>query len=284
MKVARLPTGNLGMWQAGEGLFSTLGISLLAGRGVEAADEYLARDVAWLSATAASTLWPEATPQSAVGRVVSIPDQPDRQVIGVVSDFRDALDEPVRPRMFVRMGDPWFWNLGFVVRATPEFNSTSLEQELRERLGAPAVSIGTIGAGIPRSLAQPRVQATLFSLFAVVGVLIAVVGLYAAASFDVARRRAELGVRLSLGANSAQIRRLVIGAIMRPVLVGIVIGLVAVYWVGQFMQSLLHQVDARDPGTLALVALVLVATAVVAGWLPARRAAKLDPVIVLRAQ
>jgi ABC-type antimicrobial peptide transport system permease subunit len=76
----------------------------------------------------------------------------------------------------------------------------------------------------------------------------------------------------------------VIGAIVRPVLVGIVIGLVAAYWAGQFMQSLLHQVDTRDPGTLALVALLLVATAVVAGWLPARRATKLDPVAVLRAQ
>ena len=111
----------------------------------------------------------------------------------------------------------------------------------------------------------------------------AVVGLYAVQSFNVGMRQREFGIRLSLGARPRNLRRMLIGQTFRPVLVGIAIGMVVTYWAAQFLQSLLVQVDARDPWTYALVALVLLVAALVAVWLPARRAARVDPAVVLRA-
>jgi putative ABC transport system permease protein len=124
----------------------------------------------------------------------------------------------------------------------------------------------------------------MFSSFAGVGLLLAALGLFAVASFDVALRRYELSVRGALGASAAALRRLVIADVLRPVALGCGAGVVAAWWLAQFIQSQLHQVDARDPGTLALVVAVLLLTAIAAAWLPAYRAGRTDPAEVLRAQ
>src|SRR5690606_3070010 len=112
---------------------------------------------------------------------------------------------------------------------------------------------------------------------------LAVTGLYAVAAFDVARRRFELGVRLTLGATRDDVRGLILRGVVQPVIVGTVLGLAAAWWLAQFLQAFVFEVDARDPWTATLVAAMLVLTAVLAGWLPARRAARTDPAIVLRA-
>jgi ABC-type antimicrobial peptide transport system permease subunit len=110
------------------------------------------------------------------------------------------------------------------------------------------------------------------------------VGLYAVGSFEVAMRRSEMGVRMSLGATAGNLQRLVIREALTPVVVGILAGLIVTYWGAKFLQSFLYHVDARDPVTYVLVVLVLIATAIVAAWLPARRAARTDPATVLRAE
>jgi ABC-type antimicrobial peptide transport system permease subunit len=129
---------------------------------------------------------------------------------------------------------------------------------------------------------RPRFQAQLFAVLAVIALLLAAVGLYAISSFEAARRRFEIGVRMAIGATARDVRRAVIRDALRPVVIGSVIGLGVSWWAAQFLQAFLVGVDARDPGTLALVALVLTSTAFVAAWLPARRAARTDPATVLR--
>jgi ABC-type antimicrobial peptide transport system permease subunit len=106
--------------------------------------------------------------------------------------------------------------------------------------------------------------------------------LYAVQSFALAQRRREMGIRLAIGGTPGDVRRLVFRESLRPALIGTAAGLGLAWWALQFLQSYLHQIDARDPWTLALVAVVLIATAFVAAWIPARRAARTDPAIVLR--
>jgi ABC-type antimicrobial peptide transport system permease subunit len=143
-------------------------------------------------------------------------------------------------------------------------------------------SVESIAERTAPYLQRPRFQAVLFASLAVIALFLSAVGLYAVAAFDVARRRREMGVRLALGATARDLRRAVIGSAVRPVLVGALAGLVATWWAAQYLQSFLFEVDGRDLRIYAMVALVLVATAVVAAWLPARRAARTDPASVLR--
>ena len=116
------------------------------------------------------------------------------------------------------------------------------------------------------------------------GLLIAGTGILALTLFNVALRRQEMGVRLTLGAAPGDLVRLVIREALVPVAIGTAVGVVATYWAGKALQTFLYETDARDPWTLALVVSVLLATAVIAAWIPARRASRVDPAVVLRSQ
>jgi ABC-type antimicrobial peptide transport system permease subunit len=138
--------------------------------------------------------------------------------------------------------------------------------------------------GVDRSLREPRFRAMLFTSFALCGLLIASSGILALTLFNVALRRQEMGVRLTLGAAPGDLVRLVIREALAPVIIGTMVGTGIALWAGKGLQTFLYQADARDPWTLALVVLVLLATAVTAAWIPARRASRIDPAIVLRSQ
>jgi ABC-type antimicrobial peptide transport system permease subunit len=133
------------------------------------------------------------------------------------------------------------------------------------------------------TLRTPTFQAALFGLFGVIALASAAVGLYGVCSFEVALRRREMGVRLALGGSRRDLQHMVVAHAIRPALIGVAAGLLFAYWAAKFLQSFLHQVDARDPWTLALVATVLILTASAAAWLPARRASRLSPADILRA-
>jgi hypothetical protein len=157
-----------------------------------------------------------------------------------------------------------------------------LWQILASPFGVTAATVSPAGASIRSALEQPRTQALMFGTFAVIALLLAALGLYAVTSFDVALRRYELGIRSSLGATAAMLRRAVAVDALRPVLVGTATGLVASYWISRWVETLVYDVDARDPWTFTSVAIVLVLTAIAASWFPARRAARIDPADVLR--
>jgi predicted permease len=287
MSGMRLPSGaRLGLWQMTDGLIQALGARLIAGRDITRAETQDGLALALLTRSAASTIWPGEPPAAVLNRELVAPDQPTRRVVGVLSDVLDRPDETPRPKVFATvLAEPSFWFLEYAVRIDPaRFNDEAFKRALIAPPIVTGVNLQPAGRSAASALEQPRAQAIIFGAFAAVGLLLAALGLFAVASFDVALRRPEMGLRMALGATAADVRRLVIGGALRPVAIGIALGLAVAYWAARFAETLVHQTDVRDPWTLAVVSLVLLASAMLAAWLPARRAARTDPVTVLRAQ
>jgi predicted permease len=269
-----------------------LGMRLVAGRGISADDVTSAAPVALVNRRAAAALWPGVPDERAIGQPVTMPYGGVRDVVGVVADVRSRPGAAAWPMLYVPIGDGvaakpgWAMELPVLLRMRP--GTQPNRRELIERFQA-LVPTGMVSSPVAVAdelapwLEHPRFQALLFGSFAVIAVVLAAIGLYAVAAFDATRRRYETGIRLALGATRRDIRRDVIGAILRPVLFGSAVGLLAASWAAQFLQAYLLEVDARDPWTMAIVACTLLATAIVAAWLPARRAARTDPASVLRA-
>jgi putative ABC transport system permease protein len=281
------PGGSLGLWQVTDGFLEAIGARIVAGRTVTADDVNAGHAVAVVSVSAARRLWPEVRTEGVVGREIVAKGQPTRRVVGVVADLRARPDQPAEPMVFAAVRPEGLWFLDIAVRTRPSApapNAEALRHALAGPFGVTSVSVGPAGSTITSALQQPTVQAVMFGTFAVIALLLAALGLYAVTSFDVALRRYELGIRSSLGASATTIRRLVVLDAVRPVAVGTTAGLAASYWISQWVQALVYQVDARDPWTFGLVALTLLGTSAVAAWLPARRASRIDPAVVLRAQ
>ena len=161
-------------------------------------------------------------------------------------------------------------------------------EEAQRRLAAfgnsGRVSATPVNDRLVSSLRDQRFRATLFGSFAVVALILACVGLYAVTSFEVRLRQREMGVRLALGATPGRLQGVVLKSALVPVLAGTAAGLLIAWWVGEYLQSFLHQVDARDPGTLVVVGIALIGAAGLASWLPAREASRVDPASVLRSE
>ena len=146
----------------------------------------------------------------------------------------------------------------------------------------PLFDIRTLDEHLGRALAQERTNAQLVGLFGLLALILAAVGVYGVMSYAVTQRTREIGVRMALGAHSDDVMRLVVGYGMRLSILGLVIGLVGAWSLTRFISSLLYQVKASDPATFIAVALLLAAVALLACWIPARRASKVDPVVALR--
>jgi predicted lysophospholipase L1 biosynthesis ABC-type transport system permease subunit len=269
-------------------VFEAMGTPLVAGRTFSDEDIDVGARVALLNRLGALALWPSDDPAAAVGRGVQL-ESNRYTVVGIVGDIRRYPGVAPTPSLFLPITSPdaRVFQSGaltvFRMSAGASLDRTLLRSRLDDRFpsaGVPAPQ--PVSQMLAPWMERPRFQAALFASFGVIALLLAAVGLYAVAAFDVARRRHEMGVRLTLGATGRDLRRLVIRAAVSPVLIGSTIGLLVTWWAAQFLQAFLFEVDARDPWTYGLVALTLVATAVVAAWLPARRAARTDPAMVLR--
>jgi predicted permease len=209
-------------------------------------------------------------------------------VVGVVNDVRQEgltaapysqiywpLDQDVRRSIVVVVrtaGDPTSVVGG--VRAAVR----DLDPQL------PVYDVRTMEERVATTLARPRVTAVLVGVFAATALLLAAIGIYGVVSYTVAQRTRELGVRMALGAPAAGVLRLVVGQGMLPAVGGVVVGLAGAWAAARVLGSLLYGVSASDPWTFAGVALFLLMVALVATWLPARRATRVDPVIALRAE
>lgn len=277
---------HLGLWQVTDGFVAAIGARILAGRDITRLELDSGQPVALLTPAAAALIWPGENVQAVLNREFTAPKQPTRRIVGIVNDLRDRPDEAPRPRVFAPVqARDYFWYLEFAVRTEPaRFSADVLRRELVGRHGVTGVRIDPAGGMATTALEQPRAQVVIFGAFAAVALILAALGLFAVASFDVALRRPEMGLRMALGATQPEIRRLVIGDALRPVAIGVAAGLLAAYWAAKFTQTLVYETDVRDPWTLAVVAGVLLASAVLAAWLPARRASHVDPAVVLRAE
>jgi len=181
---------------------------------------------------------------------------------------------------------PWKLN-HLVVRAAgdPALLSASLRRAVSEvDAEARAVQVATIGELASAALRQPRFQVTLVGTFAALALLLGAVGIFGVVSFATARRTRELGVRMALGARASHVQVLVVGETLRTVGIGVVVGVIAAAGGAQLLRTLIYGVSATDPMTFIIVPLVVVAVAVIAAAIPARRASRIDPVIVLRVE
>jgi predicted permease len=272
-------------WQVTDGFFETMGMRLIAGRTFSSADLVQPGNVGILSQMGLRLVWPNIQPSEAIGRMLEFPGEAPRQVIGVVSDVRSSYSRDPSPSLYLPVSPERFRFLMYVARAQTgaALSLSELRNRVRERIATPTyVSIGYLPDQFSSGLLDQKFRTVLFATFGVVALLLAAVGLYAVGSFEVAMRRFEMGLRMSLGATPGNLQLLVIREALGPVVVGVSIGLICTYWAAKFLQSFLYKVDVRDPVLYILVALVLVATATLAAWLPARSAAKTDPIVALR--
>lgn len=275
-----------GRYQITSRYFETIGTRLLAGRAFTDVEVQTTANVAMLNDAAARQIWPDDAPVNAVGRVLQLPQDPPRLVVGLVPTLKILDDTLSRPALYLPKGaqQPSRFTAA-VVRMEPgrALDVRAVRAALSSRVGETRVEMRYVPATLEPSLIDPRFRAVLLGTLALTGLILAAVGLYAVASADVALRRYETGVRLALGATERNVSGHVIWETCRPVLLGVAVGLIFSYWSAQFFQTFLRRVDGRDPWTYAVVALTLVLTAVAAAWLPARRAASTDPATVLRA-
>jgi putative ABC transport system permease protein len=272
------------------GYFTTMGIPLLAGRDFTARDTAAAPNVAIVSERIVREYFPGG-PSEVLGRRVRVSDGGEwLTVVGVVADIRQrGLDQEVQPMIYVpfqqdRSGFIRF--VSFVARtATPASVAEGIRAEIRRVApDLPIQTTVTMDEAVAASVAQPRFRMWLLGLFATAATLIATCGIYGLMAYAVTQRRREIGVRMALGAQRRDVLRLVLTRALRIVVAGLIAGLAGAVGVTRVLQRFLFGVTPTDPVAFTIVTLLLMAVALTAAWLPARRAARIDPCAALRAE
>jgi predicted permease len=267
------------------GFFDTLGIPMVSGRDFAWRDSSRGVGVAILSESLARRLFPD---RPAVGqriRVGVLPRRQNLEVVGVVADARvyDLKDPNVAAVYMPALQEPDASYKCFVIRGS-RVSAADLNRVVdalgREHIG----NVETLDHITDAALLQERLAAGLAAFFGALALALAAIGLYGLMSYAVAQRRREIGIRMALGADSLRVTRDVVGDGLTITLVAVVVGFVASLASAGLVKSLLFGVTPRDPLTLAGAPLALVAVATVASLLPARRAARTDPMVVLRAE
>jgi len=272
------------------GYFALMRIPLRAGREFTEHDGADAPPVLVINETAARRFWPGESP---LGKQIDLPiDRTSMRltVVGVTGDVRHVgLGTPPRAEMFVNYLQaplPWPW-LVLAVRAPgdPALITDAVTASLRDAdPDVPIQRASTLEEIVSRSILEPRLYTFLLGAFAALAVLLAGVGLYGLVSYTVAQRTHELGVRVALGASRPEIIRLVLGRGVWLIGIGAALGVAAALAATRVLVALVRTVEPNDPATFALVTTVLALAAVVASYLPARRAAGIDPLVALRTE
>jgi putative ABC transport system permease protein len=262
--------------------FRTMGISLRAGRLINDSDTQDAPGVALLSETLARRLFPDEDP---LGKRLSVAGL-GATIIGVVSDIRyTGLDGEIEQAVYLSYRQLPRSGMALVLRGAVEPSSLAptLRNAVREIDPAlPVYDVMTMNERLSNSVAARRFNLLLLGGFAVLALLLAGVGVYGVISYVVTQRTHEVGIRMALGAQSADVVRLFIKQGMAIVIFGVALGLIGAFALTRVMRSLLFDVSASDPLTFACVALLLSLVALAACYLPARRAARIDPLASLR--
>ena len=284
------PTLNVGIPKIDADYFKAMGIPLMAGREFTASDTAAAPNVAIVSERVVREYFPDG-PREALGRRVRVWGNSEwLTMVGVVADIRQrGLDQAVQPMIYApfqqdRGGFVRF--VSFVARtATPASVADGIRAEIRRAApDLPIASTVTMDEAVAASVAPPRFRMWLLALFAVTATLIATCGIYGLMAYAVTQRRREIGVRMALGAERRDVLRLVLTRALRIVVTGVVVGLVGAAGVTRVLQRFLFGVTPTDPIAFTIVTLLLMAVGLMAAWLPARRATRIDPCAALRAE
>ncbi|MCM2269036.1 MAG: ABC transporter permease [Thermoanaerobaculia bacterium] len=267
------------------GFFATSGIELVAGRTLDARDAAGATPAVVINRAAARELWGDADP---LGRRVVMEWGEPRvaEVVGVVGDARiTRLDRTPRAALYWPLAQMPSNFMTVLLRARGD--STALAAALRATVAEldptiPVARVETLAEVIGRATERPRFTSSLLATFALLATALAAVGLYGLLAGGVAARRRELGVRMALGADGRRLLSEVVGRGLRLVALGVALGIPLAFAVGRLVASQLYEVAPHDPATLAGAPVALLVVGLLAGLLPARRAARTDPASVLR--
>ena len=286
------PTLFAGTPKVEPGYFKTMRIPLLAGREFTPQDTAAAMNVAIVSERIVREYFPGG-PGQALGRRVRV-NVIDRgewlTVVGVVADIRQtSLERDVQPMIYVPFQQDHSGFLRFVAfvarTSTPGSVVEGIRAEIRRAApDLPIQSTVTMDEAVAASVAPPRFRMWLLALFAMTATLIATCGIYGLMAYAVTQRRREIGVRMALGADRGDVLRLVLTRALRIVVAGLIVGLAGAVGVTRVLQRFLFGVTPTDPIAFTIVTLLLMAVGLMAAWLPARRATRIDPCAALRAE
>ncbi|MEJ7811393.1 MAG: ABC transporter permease [Gemmatimonadaceae bacterium] len=276
------------------GLFRVLRIPLLHGRAFAESDATGAPRVAVVNREMARRYWPNASP---IGSRITLGNPADSTswvtVVGVVGDTRqERLNEKPYPQMYTPLAQS---GGRFMVLAARTSGSgaagdpLALAGAVRQAVKAldaelPLYDVMSLEERVSRSVAQPRISMVLLAIFAGAAMVLAALGIYGLMSFSVAQRTREIGLRMALGARPERVLALVVRQGMTPALAGIAVGLLGAWAASRVIATLLYGVSATDPATYGGVALFLALVALVATYVPARRAARVDPLVAMRSE
>jgi predicted permease len=270
--------------------FHTLGVPLLTGRFFKLADSPQSTKVAIINAAFAREYFHNQNP---VGQSLTL-EHAQLEIVGVTGDVRSSLNEPAPPTFFVPMAQTSYeidqliqnWApTSILVRTAVNPLSLSRAVEAAVRSADPHVPIGHIRSMeevLATSLEFHRLLMALMSVFAGFALALVAVGIYGVLSYTVRQRTHEIGIRLAMGAQRQDVLRLVVGQEFTFALVGLGIGLAAALALTRYLSSQLYGVKPNDPLTFVMVSLLLLAVALLAAWIPARQATKVDPMVALR--
>jgi len=274
----------------GPGYFSTMGIPMIRGRDFTDQDKADSKNVVVISEKTAQHYWPGKDP---IGKRLkpgaTTSDVPWREVIGVVKDVRqnDFIAQPKMQMYFTYRQLKDLAANALIVRTSVE--PMSLATSTRDAIWAvdkdqPVANVDTMDHIVSEAIARQRFSMLLLGIFAALALILAAVGIYGVMSYSVAQRIHEIGIRMALGARRTDVLKMIVNQGLKLVSIGMMLGLAAAFLLTRVLQSLLFGISATDPVTFFGISLVLLAVAILASYLPALRATKVDPIIALRAQ
>ena len=266
--------------------FKVMGIHLKRGRLFNEYDRAGSPPVVLINEAMARRFFPEEDPVGKKMTVGSFGRPMSREIIGVVADVRHTgLDSDPRPEFFVPHLQNPFGGMAIVVRTSsdPDALLPAAKEQIRAiNKDQPFYSINTMEALVSRSLGERRFNLLLLCAFATIALVLAGVGIYGLISFSISQRTHEIGVRLALGAGGRDITRMILGEWLALALAGVAAGVAGALVLTRLLKGFLFGVTPTDPFTFAAISVLLVALALVASYLPARRATRVDPMVALR--
>jgi len=271
--------------------FRTLGISLVAGRDFTERDVSKSTPVVIVNRTLVRRFFPNQDPigkhvRPGIGNGYSPGEPPMREIVGVIGDVKQSdLGSEAAPEVYAPLAQSPFDTMLLVVRTAND--PSSLVEAARRQVASldrntPLYHVEPLDQHFSESVAVPRFISVLLGGFAGLALLLACLGIYGVIAYIVVRRTHEIGIRMALGAQKADVLRTVIGEGLRPALAGVVIGIIGALKLTRLLSSLLYGVKPTDPVTFAAVSLILTGVALLASYIPARRATKVDPMVALR--
>jgi len=289
-----------GAWlTVSSGYFDVFKIPIKRGRAFTDRDDSLAPAVVIINEAMARQFWKDGDPLNdrimiGAGVMKELAEERERQIIGIASDVRDGgLNNDPQPHMYVPNAQvpnalnalnvritPVAWVVR--TRGEPYGFSTAIREQLRQASGLPVSEVRSMEEVVSRSISRQRFNVVLMTVFGSAALLLAAIGIYGLMAYSVAQRTREIGIRMALGAEAEQVRRMVVFQGMRLAVIGVVVGLVAAFGLTRLMASFLFGVQARDPAVFIVTAVLLTVVSIVAVWLPARRASTVNPLVALR--